>query len=253
MGLFNITFSPTGGTKKVADILARALDNEVADVDFCDKLYDTVYVDFNINDVCLFAVPSYGGRVPKTAIDRIMRMTGGGARAIALVVYGNREQEDTLLELCDTLKSAGFCVVAGVCAIAEHSVIRKIAAGRPDKDDEAELFGFAEKISEKLKTMTKPESIIVPGNTPYKSRGGSMKPASGAGCIKCGKCALECPVDAIPFDAPSSLGNDNCISCMRCISVCPTGARKLDDKLVAMLTEKLSKVCSQRKKCELYI
>lgn len=253
MSLFNITFSPTGGTKKAADIIAGALDSDITDVDLCDKAYDSVYVHFNINDVCIFAVPSYGGRVPQTAIDRIGHMSGSGARAIAIVVYGNRAQEDTLLELCDTLKSAGFCVVAGICAIAEHSVIRKFAAGRPDKEDEAELVKFASQISQKLESMTTPEHITVPGNNPYKQRGGSMKPIAGDSCIKCGKCAAECPVDAIPTDSPSSVGNDNCISCMRCISVCPTGARALDAKLREMLTEKLGAVCSQCRANELFL
>lgn len=254
MSIFNITFSPTGGTKKCADILANALDSDITTVDLCEKTYDSVYIHFNINDICLFAVPSYGGRVPQVAIDRISHMTGSGARAIAMVVYGNREQEDTLIELCDALKAANFCVVAGVCAIAEHSVIRKFAAGRPDEDDKAELITFAEKIAEKLENMTEPENVTVPGNTPYKKRGGGgMKPAADENCVKCGKCALSCPVSAISTDDPSSIGDENCISCMRCIAVCPKGARNLDSGLVAAVTEKLSAVCSERKTGELYI
>ena len=154
MSIFNINFSPTGGTAKVADILASALDSDITSVDLCEKTYDTVFIHFNINDICLFAVPSYGGRVPQIAIDRISHMSGSGARAIAVVVYGNREQEDTLLELCDTLKAANFCVIAGIEAIAEHSVIRKFAAGRPDADDIAVLKSFAAQIAEKLDFLT---------------------------------------------------------------------------------------------------
>ena len=254
MSIFNINFSPTGGTAKVADILASALDSDITSVDLCEKTYDTVFIHFNINDICLFAVPSYGGRVPQIAIDRISHMSGSGARAIAVVVYGNREQEDTLLELCDTLKAANFCVIAGIEAIAEHSVIRKFAAGRPDADDIAVLKSFAAQIAEKLENMTEPENINVPGNKPYKERGGSgMKPVANENCIKCGKCALECPVSAIPPENPSATGSDACISCMRCISVCPSKARALDPGLTAFLTEKLGAVCTERKNNKIYI
>ena len=254
MSIFNINFSPTGGTARVADILASELDSDITTVDLCEKAYDSVFIHFNINDICIFAVPSYGGRVPQTAINRISHMTGSGARAIAVVVYGNREQEDTLIELCDTLKASNFCVIAGIEAIAEHSVIRQFASGRPDADDASVLKSFASQIAEKLETMAEPKSIDVPGNKPYKERGGSgMKPVAGSNCINCGKCAVECPVGAIPADDPSSIGNDNCISCMRCISVCPSNARALDPKLTAFLTEKLGAVCTERKNNRIYL
>ena len=253
MSIFNITFSPTGGTKKVADIIASALDADITPVDLCEKTYDNVFIHFNINDICLFSVPSYGGRVPQTAVSRISHMRGCGARAIAVSVYGNREQEDTLLELCDTLKAAGFCVIAGITAIAEHSVVRSIAAGRPDLEDASELIGFTEKISEKLENMTEFEELAIPGNRPYKKSGGGMKPFGGDNCIKCSKCASECPVGAISTDDPSSPGDNNCISCMRCISVCPVSARTLDKNLLDGISQKLSAVCAERKKGELYI
>ena len=67
------------------------------------------------------AVPSYGGRVPEIAVSRLKQMKGNGARAVLLVVYGNREYEDTLLELSDVMEAAGFSPVAAVAAVAEHS------------------------------------------------------------------------------------------------------------------------------------
>ena len=80
-----------------------------------------------------------------------------------------------------------------------------------------------------------------------------MKPFGGNNCVKCEKCAVECPVGAIPPADPASPGNDNCISCMRCISVCPVSARTLDKNLFDGISQKLSAVCAERKKGELYI
>ena len=68
------------------------------------------------------------------------RLFAAAARAVLMCVYRNRAYEDTLLELADTAEKAGFHVIAAVAAIAEHSVIREIAAGRPDAADRARLI-----------------------------------------------------------------------------------------------------------------
>ena len=101
-------------------------------------------------DLCLVAVPSYGGRVPGVNAERLRRITGNGAKAILVCVYGNREWDDTLTELQDVLEALGFVCVAAVAAVAEHSMFRQFAAGRPDREDAAQLSAFAGKIREKL-------------------------------------------------------------------------------------------------------
>jgi NAD-dependent dihydropyrimidine dehydrogenase PreA subunit len=46
----------------------------------------------------------------------------------------------------------------------------------------------------------------------------------GEGCISCGTCAGECPVDAISEGADSYvIDADTCISCGSCADVCPVG------------------------------
>ncbi len=79
MKLYEMVFSPTGGTKRAADILAEeiGLKRQVIDL----TRMDTVYSDISISpeDVCLAAVPSYGGRVPQAAAERIRQIKGSGA------------------------------------------------------------------------------------------------------------------------------------------------------------------------------
>ena len=72
--------------------------------------------------MAVIAVPSYGGRVPGTAAGRLGAIRGNGARAVLVCVYGNRAYEDTLVELQDIAKQAGFRVTAAVAAVAEHSI-----------------------------------------------------------------------------------------------------------------------------------
>ena len=45
-------------------------------------------------------------------------------------------------------------------------------------------------------------------------------------CIKCGRCTIECPVDAITLD-PLVLDKDKCIACGKCIGTCPTSALRI--------------------------
>ncbi|CDC70431.1 MULTISPECIES: 4Fe-4S binding protein [environmental samples] len=168
-------------------------------------------------------------------------------------VYGNRAYEDTLVELEDTAKQAGFQVIAAVAAIAEHSIAHRYAAGRPDAEDAKQLQAFAGKIQEKLSFGNCAEPKI-PGNRPYKKAGGSgMVPKPTKECTNCGLCAKKCPVQAIDPSDPKRTDKDTCISCMRCVSVCPQSARKVNSALLAAVDMALKKVCSDRKEGELYI
>ena len=99
MSNYNIYFSPTGGTKKVADILVNHLSEEYQEIDLCKNMESLV---LNQDDVCMVSVPSYGGRVPAIAIRRLQNISANGAKAILNCVYGNREWDDTLTELQDT-------------------------------------------------------------------------------------------------------------------------------------------------------
>ena len=143
MACYNIYFSPTGGTKKVAALVANGLADTVSDVDLTDNRTDFQLPALSADDVVVIAVPSYSGRVPSPAVDRIARLQGNGAKAVLVCVYGNRAYEDTLVELRDVVVNGGFRVVAAVAAVAEHSIARRYAAGRPDADDCRQLTAFA--------------------------------------------------------------------------------------------------------------
>lgn len=253
MKLYDIVFSPTGGTKKVAALLAGALDGEVTPVDLTDSKQDFHTVPLTQEDVAVISVPSYGGRVPAVAAERLAMLNGQGTRAVLVCVYGNRAYEDTLVELEDTAKQAGFRVIAAVAAVAEHSIARQFAAGRPDAQDAKQLSDFAQQIQAKLSAGDSAEPVI-PGNRPYKKAGGAgMVPKPTKECTKCGVCAAECPVQAIDREDPKKVDEKACISCMRCISVCPHSARKVNPVMLSAVGLALKKVCSVRKDCELFL
>ena len=65
MELYEICFSPTGGTKKAADILAKELAQDIRPVDLTDYSTDFSSISLEENAAAVIAVPSYGGRVRK--------------------------------------------------------------------------------------------------------------------------------------------------------------------------------------------
>ena len=56
----------------------------------------------------------------------------GGDLAVPVVLYGNRNYDDGLMELRNVLRDNGFCPVSAGAFVGEHSFSRILGAGRPD-------------------------------------------------------------------------------------------------------------------------
>ena len=120
-----------------------------------DITYDAPAEELEIHDdeLTIVAAPVYGGRVAETAMERLRAFHAHQAPVVPVVVYGNRDYEDALKELSDTLVDAGFVPVSAGAFVGEHSFSRKdmpIAAGRPDEADHEAAVRFGRAIKEKL-------------------------------------------------------------------------------------------------------
>ena len=254
MKVFEIYFSPTGGTKKVADLISRQFGFEKIELDLSNSMEDFSKFTFSEKDICIVAVPSFGGRVPMLATSNIKKLNGNGSKVILVATYGNRAYEDVLLELKDTLTTVGFVSIAAIAAVTEHSIMHQFATGRPDLQDKEELIKFSDEIKEALKQANDTKDLYVPGNNPYKEyKVIPLVPKVLKECKKCGLCAIKCPVNAISNDNPTLVEEEKCISCMRCVAICPSRSRGVNEESLLAISKKLEKACSERKINELFL
>lgn len=248
MNTVEIVFSPTGGTRKVAQIIGAQLSENPRIIDLADANRDFAKCEIGPRDMALVAMPSFGGRAPAIAVERLKKIRGNGARCAVVCVYGNRAYEDTLIEMLDAASACGFVVTAAVSAVAQHSIIPRYAAGRPDERDKKELTEFAGQISGKTTPLSS-----VPGRRPYKKAfSAALVPKLGKSCVKCGLCAKKCPVQAIDY-VKLVADAKKCVSCMRCVKLCPKNNRKLNRLIVSLAALAIKKECSKRKENELFL
>ena len=202
-----IYFSATGTTRKVAETIGKAISPRKNNRNLLLQLF-TEETTVPSEKLTVVAMPVYNGRLPSICSQNLAYLKGSNTPAIAVVVYGNREYDDALLELNNLLASNGFLVVGAAAFIARHSIFPEVAAERPDDNDKKIIEEFTKRCLEKLETLSSANDLApldIKGNFPYKEvKSVPMKPSSGDNCSVCGTCADICPVQAITLTDTST-------------------------------------------------
>jgi ferredoxin len=262
-------FSGTGTTEKVVVNTAQKMVDELSlEYEICDFTLPHARSDditFTSSDIVVFGVPVIAGRVPNVLLKFLDTINGGGALAVPIVLYGNRNFDDALIELRDILEKRGFHCIAAAAFVGEHSFSNVLAKGRPNAKDMKESESFAHSVVEKIRliylnpdandsenmihlesefrdTTESESSLLSKSNldntiqvdgTPYPYRG-YYQPRDRHGK----------PIDirkVIPVT------NDCCTDCKLCATICPLGSINYDD--VRKLNGICMKCCACIKKC----
>jgi ferredoxin len=262
-------FSPTGTTRRVVSRIAQAM----ADILCPDSV--PVHHDFTLPDarnkrssfqkgnIVIFGIPVYAGRVPEVLLEYIKTVQGNNALAVAVVIYGNRDYDDALIELSDLLDSQGFSVVATAAFIGEHSYSEIVAQGRPDEGDLTMATQFATRAARKISGDIPIDRPVVKGTRPYRQlvprneKGekidlSNIKPQTSSACKMCKKCVDVCPMGSIDRNDVSKI-DGVCIRCNACVKACPAAARHFSGNDYLTVKHWLEANCSQRRMPEFFL
>lgn len=267
-----VYFSATGTTKKVVEGIASAIADQIGKeeeiIDFTLPAAREKALKFEPGDLVVFGTPVIAGRVPNVLLKYLDTIEGNGALGIPIVLYGNRDYDDALIELRDILENHGLHTVAAAAFVGEHSFSYDLAKGRPDEKDMELVKIFAGKAVEKIKGITEGtalQPIDVKGvPSPYRGyyqprdRQGNpvdirkVKPLTSDACTNCLICADVCPMGSISREDVREF-TGICIKCGACIKKCPVQAKYYEDEGFLYHKRELEEGLTRRADPELFL
>ncbi|HEY4543836.1 MAG TPA: 4Fe-4S binding protein [Tissierellaceae bacterium] len=258
MKISSIFFSGSGNTKKIAyysrTYVNKILKNSVIkkDIDLTLSPINSEHL-YSKDDLLIISFPVYSGRVPKYIINSIENIKGNNTPCIILQTYGNRDFDDSLIEMKTFLENKSF-IILGCCSIvSRHSIFPEVAKDRPNEKDLDILKEFLRLSTKKLSNKDF-NNFSVPGNKKYKEyKKSTLYPIANSNCTLCNKCIIFCPVHAISITDPLVVDENKCIACGKCINVCSFNARGYFTEEYKVLNENFIKNNSKPKKSSYYL
>jgi len=277
--IYGMYFSGTGTTKKIINTIGEKLsllsNKSYEEIDFSIYENRKAIYKFSKKDLIIIGLPTYAGRVPNLLLKFLNSIEGHGGFAVPIVMYGNRNFDDALIELRNIMETDGFEVLAAGAFVGEHSFSYELAKGRPDEEDLLEVKNLASLVYDKINKKNynlsykkvnlsdKLFEIVDRGESlrnyykPRDRRGNyinilKVKPKVNNLCTDCKICVDICPMNAIDYNDVSKY-NNVCIKCGACIKKCPNHARYYDDEGFLYHKNELEEEYKEKKTNRIYI
>jgi len=233
MNIHAACFSPTGTSKTIVSHIAKSISMNYTLHDFTLANKRKSSLTFNEDDCLILGLPVYAGRIPLIVEDYVKRIKGSKTLAVIVVLYGNRDYDDALIEMYDILSENGFHPIAGAAFIGEHSYTDQVAHSRPNSNDLEICHKFAKNILPLLEKDPLGFKLSLKGNRPYRERtiSKALGPIVNENCFKCRLCIGKCPVGALSLNNSIQVDETICIKCHACVKSCPVDAINFDERL----------------------
>lgn len=227
-------FSGTGNSRHMALKLSEMTgDKEV--VDMGEMIKNRQSGEFESERPYVFAVPTYGWRVPRIVREFILKSKFSGSKKAYFVLTCGDSTGNAAKHAEKLCKEKGFTYMGCAEVKMPENYIALFAI--PDKETSARLIKNAECTAEKLSTkisagerFEEKTSIIgaiesgIVNDVFYKFIVKSKGFRVTDDCIGCGLCEKLCPLNNISIvDGKPTWGQD-CTHCMACICRCPKEA-----------------------------
>lgn len=232
-----IYFSPAGSTREVVALMAERLSERLGVP--CELASYTLphereaWQPIAADELVVWGSPVYAGRLPNKMLDFVRsHIMGQGNMAVPVALFGGRNYDNAVSEMCQILREGGMVPVAAAAVVARHVFSQTLQQGRPNEADREEIRAFCDRIS-----LQPHDGLAVPGEglqapyyVPKKEDGTPAKflkalPQFAADrCEGCGRCAESCPTGCLSMREGRPMAEGVCIKCQACVRICPAKA-----------------------------
>lgn len=206
-----ICFSPTGGTKKIANYSANHLNFDLVDLTSFKASnnfnYQTEY------DYLVLCFPVYSQNIPEPVKDIIKKLKA--KYYIVIATYGKMHMGNVLWEVKRLLQGT---LIGAAYVPTKHTY--KEGAFFQDYQQLNPLLSRAIKKETKQVEIPKIRKNPFADFFPNVRSRFAVKIKRNASCNQCNNCNCVCPLAAINF----GLNRKNCIRCLSCVYNCPNKA-----------------------------
>ena len=134
--VYGMFFTGTGTTEKMVTYIAKELAKELGcdyePYDFTLPAVRKTVKEYTADDIVVLGTPVIAGRVPNLLLKYLDTIVGNGAYGIPVVLYGNRNFDDALIELRNIMEADGFHTIAGgaLNILSQKHLVRDVPTKR---------------------------------------------------------------------------------------------------------------------------